>query len=107
KQRFKTVGRVVGAGYVVRERTTTGGRVGAAGGVLRERIRTEGRVVVAAREASELIITLSRIEVGQPAVCCLSSMRRSKDSQRERERDEKKTAYNPHCLGTRQLLLTR
>ena len=38
KERLKTVGRVVVAGGVASERTRTGGRVGVAGGVATERI---------------------------------------------------------------------
>ena len=91
-----TIGRVVAAGGVAKERLITFGRVVVAHCVAKERRITVGRVPVAGCEAEEGIVTLSGVAIriasvrrwGNPE----SFRGRPKPKASERHRDKKETA---------------
>ena len=63
-----TIGRVVAADGVARQRIMTGSRVGAAGTIAKQCLKAVGRVVGAGGEAKERRITLSGIFASVAAV---------------------------------------
>src|SRR5207249_1127135 len=69
---------------------------------------TVRRVEYAGGEVEERVFPLSRVAVGIASVGWwthrLRERRKRQPCQAEGKRDEKNTAYNPHCLGTWQLL---
>src|SRR6266498_2999482 len=119
KERFKTIGRVDAARFVVLERTrtvgrvtrticveleriATGGSVGVAGGVAKERVSTDGRVVEAGGEAEKRVTAFSRV-CAQIAsvrgwVDCSRRRQKRKPCEGEREREEKQ-AVSPRRPG--------
>src|SRR4029453_18177823 len=96
------------AGCVAIKRIKTVSRVVAAGCVAIKRLKTNGRVVAAGCEVEERVFALRGVLVRIASVrwWVYRLSRQRKRKQRESKRDEK-TAYNPHCLSTRQLLFTR
>src|SRR5207245_813330 len=102
--------RVVAAAAVRVECGRTAGDVSATGCIIKQRIKTDGRVPEAVCVVQERVITQERVVVVGIAAFstnCLSRWRKRKPRESEDRRDEKKTAYSQHCLGTRELLFTR
>ena len=66
------------------------------------------RVAEAGVVVQERFITKERDAGGEVAAFSTKSLSfRRKRKPSKGEREEKKTAYDPHCLGTRQLLFAR